>query len=327
MAVATCLPGLNPAAYTPHFLHGSQRNWPETNCYVDLWIEVINAMGLQPEAALGFTVTQDFEGDQFTFFKFPLEDLAALFALSVQELAIYDCVESHTLEQVQRGRLVLIEVDSHYLPDTAGVSYQLTHGKTTIGVNYLDTEQRILHYFHNAGFFELSGADYDGIFRQNYAPGSAQAALFPYVEFVKRDAHQPAAVTRELAVNLLKHHLRLRPKSNPMRAYQRAFPAHVEVLVQRPMEYFHLYAFNTLRQIGANFEMLGSHLTWLASMGESNLDSAINAANEIAATAKIIQFQLARAVTRKKFDSFVAGLEPLAVSYDAVFAALAPYCD
>jgi len=327
MAAATCLPGLNPAAYAPHFLHGSQRNWPETNCYVDLWIEILSSMGLQPEAALGFTVTQDFEGDQFTFFKFPPEDLAALFGLSVQELAIYDRVESHTFEQVQRGRLVLIEVDSHYLPDTGGVSYQLTHGKTTIGVNHLDTGRRVLHYFHNAGFFELSGADYDGIFRQPYTAGSAQAALFPYVEFVKNASRKPAAVTHGLAIKLLKHHLLSRPANNPMRAFQQGFPAHAEQLAQRPMDFFHVYAFNTLRQIGANFEMLGSHLSWLATLGEKNLESGISAANEIAASAKTIQFQLARAVARKKFDSFVAGLEPLAVAYDAVFAALAPYCD
>ena len=51
------------------------RIWPETNCYVDLWIEVLAAAGFTPEAMLGFTLTQDFEGDQFTFFKVPLEDL------------------------------------------------------------------------------------------------------------------------------------------------------------------------------------------------------------------------------------------------------------
>lgn len=323
MAVATCLPGLDPAAYTPHALHGPQRNWPETNCYVDLWIEVLNAMGLQPEAALGFTVTQDFEGDQFTFFKFPPEDLYALFDLSVQELAIYDRVESHTVEQVQRGRLVLIEVDSHYLPDTAGVSYKLTHGKTTIGVNHIDTDAKVMHYFHNAGFYSLSGEDYDGIYNSK-EPG---VILFPYVEFVKSGKQKSAPVTRDLAVKLLKHHLKSRPANNPMRAYQQAFPSHAEILAQRPMEYFHLYAFNTLRQIGANFEMLASHLAWLAAQGENNLDAGVSAANEIAATAKTQQFQLARAVTRKKFDSFIAGLEPLAVAYDAVFASLQKYCD
>ena len=67
---------------------------------------------------------QDFEGDHFTFFKFPLEDLEALFGLAVQELAIYDSVESHTLSQLERGRLVLIEVDSHWLPDARPVLSQ-----------------------------------------------------------------------------------------------------------------------------------------------------------------------------------------------------------
>jgi len=326
MTVANCLPGLNPAAYQPHFLHGPERNWPETNCYVDLWIEVLGAMGLQPEAALGFTVAQDFEGDQFTFFKFPPEDLALLFNLNVQELAIYDRVETHALEQVQRGRLVLIEVDSFYLPDTRGTSYQLTHGKTTIGVNHLDTDKRVMHYFHNAGFFALEGSDYDGIFRQNYTPGSAQSALFPYVEFVKVGKNKPV-ITCDMAIKLLRHHLKSRAANNPIRAYQQAFPAHAAVLSQHPMEFFHLYAFNTLRQIGANFEMLGSHLQWLAAQGEVGLEQGISAANDIAANAKTIQFQLARAVTRKKFDSFIAGLDPLAVAYDTVFATLSKYQD
>ncbi len=324
---ATCLPGLNPAAYQPHTLHGPLRNWPETNCYVDLWIEVLHSMGLQPEAALGFTVTQDFEGDQFTFFKFPLEDLATLFDLSVQELAIYDRVETHTLEQAKRGRLVLIEVDSFYLPDTRGTSYQTTHGKTTIGVNHIDPDAKLLHYFHNAGFFALSDADYEGIFRQSYAAGSPQAVLFPYVEFVKPGENKAPVVTRDIAVKMLKHHLRFRPITNPIRAYQQAFPTHAEMLSQRSMEFFHLYAFNTLRQVGANFEMLSSHLSWLASQGESNLEKGVNAASDIAVGAKTNQFQLARAVTRKKFDSFITSLDSLAIAYDAVFDVLARYCD
>ncbi len=72
-------PGLDPETYSVHALHSQERMWPETNCYVDLWIEVLNALGLAPEAMLGFTLTQDFEGDQFTFFKVPLEDLEALY--------------------------------------------------------------------------------------------------------------------------------------------------------------------------------------------------------------------------------------------------------
>lgn len=322
MTLVVCLPGLDPRAYQPHALHGSQRNWPETNCYVDLWIEVLHARGLPPEAALGFTVTQDFEGDQFTFFKFPPEDLAQLFAIGVQELAIYDRVETHAIEQTQRGRMVLIEVDSFYLPDTQGTSYGVTHGKTTIAINHLDATARELHYFHNAGYFALAGADFDGIFRADVEPGSAAAALFPYVEFVKFDVGKAASALRDTAVKLLRQHLRNRPATNPLRAFQQAFPAHVLLLAQRPMEFFHLYAFNTLRQIGANFELLASHIAWLTQQGEVGLESAMTAANEIASGAKVLQFQLARAVTRKKFASFTEALQPLIAAYDTTIGIL-----
>src|SRR5471030_2363906 len=85
---------LDPAAWKPQALHAGERTWVETNCYIDVWAELLPALGHPAEAALAFTVRQDFEGDHFTFFKFPLEDLERLFGLSVQELAIYDSVRS-----------------------------------------------------------------------------------------------------------------------------------------------------------------------------------------------------------------------------------------
>ena len=92
--------GVSPGAHVPHPLHDGSRDWPETNCYVDLWIEVLHARGDDPRAALGFTAALDFEGDQFTFFKFPLEDLALLHGARVGELSIYDTVEAHAREQI-----------------------------------------------------------------------------------------------------------------------------------------------------------------------------------------------------------------------------------
>lgn len=72
----------------------------------------------------GFTLTQDFEGDQFTFFKVPLEDLEALYGVRATELAIFDRVENHIEAQLERGRICLIEMDSFYMPDTHGVGYR-----------------------------------------------------------------------------------------------------------------------------------------------------------------------------------------------------------
>jgi hypothetical protein len=326
MAAATgavCLAHLDPAAYPRHGLHAADRHWPETNCYVDLWIELLNSLGFDACAALAFTVGQDFEGDQFTFFKFPPEDLATLFDLAVQELAIYDSVEAHTLEQLRRGRLVLVEVDSYYLPDTRGTSYRQTHGKTTVAINRLDLAGRRLDYFHNAGYYTLEGEDFDGVLRHVPAPRAGEEAMFPYVEFVKRGtatvaADALAAVSRQL----LRAHLARRPRQNPIAAFKAAFPAHLDVLAQRPLEFFHLYAFNTLRQLGANFELLGSYLGWLGRHGDKGLDEAAAQCAQIAAGAKTLQFQLARAVARKRFDKLDAPLDGLAQLYDRIFGEL-----
>ena len=56
----------------------------------------------------------------------------------MQEVALYDTLEAHVVEQTRRGRLMVFEVDGFHLPDTRGVSYRLEHTKTTIAVNRID---------------------------------------------------------------------------------------------------------------------------------------------------------------------------------------------
>ena len=53
----------------------SDCDWPTTNCYIDVWTLILNSWQLDPIAGLGFTVAQDYEGDQFTFFKYQHDDL------------------------------------------------------------------------------------------------------------------------------------------------------------------------------------------------------------------------------------------------------------
>src|ERR1700730_5271606 len=167
-------------------------------------MQVFAQRGEAPRAALGFTVAQDFEGDQFTFFKFPAADLAMLYGLEILELAIYDRLEDHLRTQIGRGRLPLVEVDSFYLPDARGVSYRSTHGKTTIGINRLDSDNRCLDYFHNAGYFRLEAEDFDALLRPAEADG---LPLFPYVEFLKFGKPRPASEQVEIARGLLERHL------------------------------------------------------------------------------------------------------------------------
>ncbi|MFD1329730.1 DUF1839 family protein [Mycoplana ramosa] len=317
-------PGLDPATYRPHALHAQERMWPETNCYVDLWIEVLNALGLPPEAMLGFTLTQDFEGDQFTFFKVPLEDLEALYGIRCTELAIYDRVECHVAEQIRRGRLCLVEMDSFYMPDTRGVAYRLEHGKTTVAINRIDLENRTLDYYHNAGFFRLEGEDFDGLFQLGDAGGALP--FLPYTEFAKFPRSYPAQVHlfRE-ARRLVRFHLERRPQDNPVAAFARVFPSQVEAVAERPFGFFHKYAFNTLRQLGANFELAASHLDWLAPDG--TLTEAAMAARHISEVAKSVQFQLARAVARKRFDPLTTALAPAVQSWEDMMRVLVDRID
>ncbi|MGJ7039996.1 hypothetical protein J2Y63_003254 [Shinella sp. BE166] len=318
--MAAVFAGADPETYRPHALHDAERMWPETNCYIDLWIEVLNAFGAAPEAMLGFSLTQDFEGDQFTFFKVPLEDLESLYGIRATELAIFDSVESHVATQIARGRLCLVEMDSFYMPDTRGVAYGQEHGKTTVAINRLDLENKRLDYFHNAGFFRLEGADFDGLFHLNDGPD--ELPFLPYTEFAKFPEKRPGEVhLRCEAKRLLAVHFARRPEANPVAAFASVFPQQVEAVADRPFGFFHKYAFNTLRQLGANFELAGSHLDWIAPDG--SLIEAAEAARKISETAKSVQFQIARAVTRRKFEPLATALDPAIEAWDRLMATLA----
>ncbi|MDL2404262.1 DUF1839 family protein [Rhizobium calliandrae] len=315
--MAVVFQGLDPAAYKPHALHDSERMWPETNCYIDLWIEVLSSLKLPPEAMLGFTVTQDFEGDQFTFFKVPLEDLEALYGIRCTELAIYDKVQHHVAEQIGRGRLCLVEMDSFYMPDTQGVGYRREHGKTTVAINRLDMEGRELDYFHNGGFYRLSGEDFDGLFQLHLKEDDLP--FLPYTEFAKLPENAPgAAAIRQTATQLLAFHFRRRPVANPIRAFAAGFTAQVEAVAERPFGFFHKFAFNTLRQFGANFELAGSYLDWLSV----DFSAVAGEARRISEVAKSVQFQLARAITRKKFEPLQTALDPAADAWDSMMGLL-----
>jgi hypothetical protein len=305
-------------------LHRGERVWIETNCYVDLWIELLHHFGCDPHAALSFTVTQDFEGDQFTFPKFSLDDIARLYGLQAQELAIYDSLEAHTFEQVKRGQVVVAEVDSFYLPDTRATAYKQNHTKTTIAVDSIDRENKRITYFHNAGYFALSGEDYDGVFRLMPDLAGDVQALFPYVEFVKR-ARPPlegdALVKR--SVELLKLRLMDRPASNPVTKWRAEFPEHLRALLDRDPAYYHLYTFNVLRQLGFNFELLAKYVAWLNEHGVDVPADIQTNAQTIASEAMVMQFRLARARMRSRTDACAECLDAIEAAYDKTIEPLA----
>ncbi len=301
---------------TGHALHHPERAWPQTNCSVDLMIELVAALGHDPTWMLAFTLTQDFEGDHFGFFKVPNADLEALYGLSVQELAVWDDLETHVVEQVALGRVVLVEVDGYFLPDTRGVTYHEAHGKTTIGIAAIDTEQRQLHYFHNETHGLLTGSDYSGALQR--LPEQA-ALLMPYCEIIK-PLGPPAADPATTALAQLRHHWQRRPAHNPFEAYATVLPDHVARVAERGQPYFHAYAFNTLRQFGANFGLMASLLTrW----DDPELRAAADCAQHLADQAKVLQFKLARAASKRRADGLTDAVLDLAAVHTRLMGHLA----
>ena len=52
--------GLDPATYQPSALHQPDRTFPQTNCYVDLWIELLHARGISARERDGIRVRGGF---------------------------------------------------------------------------------------------------------------------------------------------------------------------------------------------------------------------------------------------------------------------------
>jgi uncharacterized protein DUF1839 len=96
----------------------------------------------------------------------------------------------------------------------------------------------------------------------------------------------------------------------------------VEWLISEPLSCFHNYAFATLRQCGAAFELAGTYLCWLQTGGECGLQRAAEACDRIAMTAKALQFKTARAVNTHKPLDAVPMLETMAAAWDEAMIAL-----
>lgn len=303
---------LDPATYKRHLIHGPERCWAETNCYADVLIELIHALGFEPAAALAFTAGIDFEGDQWTFFKFKHEDLLAMFGMDIQELNPWLSLAGHIEQQVGAGRPVLVEVDSYFLPDTQGTAYRLAHVKSSIAVNEIDISRQHMGYFHGPGYYHLDGQDFIDIFQLD---GLAHERMLPpYMELVKlRD--KPAANLVVLSLDSLRCQLKRLPVENPFENFRQRFEVDLMWLMAEPIETFHIYSFANLRQYGACFELLATYLGWLEHQGEENLNEARDAFLQISSAAKAFQFKLARAVVRKKIMDLTA-IDEMALLWD-----------
>ncbi|MBV9911003.1 MAG: DUF1839 family protein [Sinobacteraceae bacterium] len=308
------IPHLDAAAYVRHPLHRADCLWSEKNCYVDVWIELIHALGQEPLAALPFTCAIDFEGDQWTFFKPPHEELRELYGLDVQELNVWRPLLEHARDYLAVGKLISTEADAFWLPDTAGTDYRRKHTKSTIILAELDLAGERLGYFHNAGYFLLEGEDFARTFRIGLPPDPQFMPLFAEVIRTDRLIHLPAERLRDASLSLWRKHLARVPGTNPVERFGQRLGTELTAMHGRGLDHYHAWAFATVRQLGSAFELAAANLRWLEAGGLTGLGTPVEAFELIASHSKTLILKGARAVnTRRSFN----GDEMLAAMTDA----------
>jgi hypothetical protein len=308
------LPALDAAKYERHALHAEDRVWVEKNCYIDICIELVHALGLEPLAMLGFVTAIDFEGDQWTFFKPPHDELRELYALDFQELNVWRPLTAHVLEHLAGGKLISTEADAFWLPDTAGTDYQRQHTKTTIVIQDFDPEARRLGYFHNAGYYALEGEDFAQLFRVGFPDDPTFMPLFAELVRIDRIARRPADELRALARALLAKHVARRPKDNPVARFGVRFAKDLPWITSEGLAFYHAWAFATVRQLGAAAELAQLHLEWL---GDAALAPAAASFASVSQSAKAFILKAARAVNAKRALDAAAMFEEMAAAWQA----------
>ncbi|SIR63365.1 DUF1839 family protein [Williamsia sterculiae] len=285
------------AEYTAHVSHtDDNRIWRETNCYVDVWIETLNLLGLDPVPSFAGALAADHDGQQWTFIKPDPADLRVLYGLEVAEDALWRPVLETVQSGPARNMLHTVEVDSWWLPDTAGTDYRSGHVKTTIVPLRVDSDAQTMTYLHNSGMYRLEGDDFVGIFGLNNPPAEV---LPPYVEQIR---WFPERARPELVVDAVRGHLARRPAANPVERLAESVREATIWLPGAGMETFHRWAFATLRQCGSTAELAADLVSWLDDAGVTGAAEARQPFLDFAADAKAVQFKMARAARGRTVD-------------------------
>ena len=217
------LPALEAAGYHRHALHADERVWVEKNCYIDICIEVVHALGLEPLAMLAVRRRHRLRGRPVDLLQAAARRAARALRRSTSRSSTSGGRSPTTsLEHLAAGKLISTEADAFYLPDTAGTDYQRQHTKTTIVIQDFDLEHRRLGYFHNAGYYALEGDDFAHLFRVGVAPDPTFMPLFAEVVRIDRLVRRPPDELRALSRALLAQARRAAPERQPRRALRRA---------------------------------------------------------------------------------------------------------
>ena len=317
--------GLDAASYVRSPLHSDKAIWSEKNCYVDVWIEMLHAQGLEPLAVMPFALRVDFEGDQWTFYKPSHDELFELYGIVVEELTVWRPLLEHAQEHLGAGKIVSTESDAYWLPDTAGTDYRSKHTKTTISLNEVDVANRRFGYFHGPGYFSAEGEDFDRLFGLLAPAASDFLPLFAELVRLDRVVRRPPAQLRATSRMLVTKHLRRRPRENPVERFRARLERDLPDLHAKGIDHYHAWAFATTRQLGSAFELVALNLKWLAqepAAGDAEVLAAAEAFDLISLRCKTLILKGARMVAGIRPMTDGPSFDEMAMAWDNGMAAL-----
>ena len=203
---ASHLADLDPAALrASSAAHAATAAWPETNCYVDLWIELLHALASSRWRRCR-SRSPSTRRRPVDVLQVPPRRPRRALRRRRHELNVWRSLHRSRCRAAgpgapvdRRSRRVLSARHGGHVLSHASTSRRRSRSRRSI------VEERRLGYFHNAGYYELDGDDFAGVFR---------------LEGHRTDPESPAAVRRSRQVR----HQPRRTRSGAGRRLARAAP-------------------------------------------------------------------------------------------------------
>jgi hypothetical protein len=305
----------------PHPWHAGERVWSTTNSHLDVWVELLHTLDLDPAPVLLPTLCADFEGDQWTHTNISRPDLWAAYGIAVDDLCVWRPLLAHLVEQFDRGNVVLVEVDEFHLPALVGSSYQREHIKTLIAATGYDRDAHRLRYLHGALGAEVGGRDLDALLTAGI--GGAQLPPSSWIVKLDRMSARTPAERAQVGVALARLHGTRFPAQNPVRTFGESLRSHGAWLAGGDAEHYQRWAFATLHQCGASFELAADVCAWLATHGEP-AQSAVPHLRNVSHSARTLHQRLVRVPQSGRMPDVTHTVEDMARSWDEAMAVLRP---
>ncbi len=186
----------------------------------------------------------------------------------------------------------------------------------------MNLETKQLGYFHNAGYFWLEGEDFIKTFRLDADPNTPALPLFAELVRLDRVVRLSDSELVARSTDQLRAWLARRPETNPVQRLGQYFAQELDLIRSRGLGYYHGFAFSTLRQLGAGYELTAEYLRWLERNAPKGYEPAARAFEEISNTTKALILKGARAANSKKPADFGPVFSEMAQHWDAAMSTL-----